>query len=202
MQQYDLRVDDYIAKAPEFAKPILTHLRELVHQASPLIQETIKWGFPFFEYKGSVCNMAAFKQHCNFGFWRSSMLSDPQGILAEERTAANSLGRITDISNLPTDNILIAYIQEAVALNEKGVKAPAKPKANMPAVLIIPDYFADFLKQHPEAEAKFNQYSYSHKKEYVEWITEAKTEATRQKRMQTAAEWLAEGKSRHWKYQA
>lgn len=201
MQQYDERVDAYIAKAAEFARPILTHLRKLVHQASPQVTETIKWGFPVFEYKGPLCNMAAFKQHCAFGLWKASLLNDEHHLLNDQQ-AMGHLGRITALSDLPADAILLQYLHQAIELNEKGIKKakPTIPKTEKKE-LEVPQYFIDFLAQHPNALHHFDNFSYSNRKEYVEWITEAKTEATRQKRMQTAAEWLAEGKSRNWKYQ-
>ncbi|WP_295773322.1 DUF1801 domain-containing protein [uncultured Mucilaginibacter sp.] len=201
MSQTDIRIDDYITKSAEFAQPVLIHLRTLVHQACSQIQETIKWSMPFFEYKGTVCNMAAFKQHCTFGFWKGKLLPDPHGILnMKDENAMGQLGRITGLSDLPPDEVLIQYIKEAIALNENGVKVE-KAKPATKADLVIPDYFIDFLNQHPKAAAQFNQYGYSHQKEYVQWITEAKTETTRLKRMQTSVEWLSEGKSRNWKYQ-
>lgn len=198
MPTYDLRQDDYIAKAAEFAQPILIHLRQLIHDAAPQIEETMKWSMPFFDYKGPVCQMAAFKQHCTFGFWKGSLLPDAHGVL-DKSDAMGNLGRITSLADLPADYIIKQFIIEAIELNERGVKIE-KVKAATPATLVVPDYFITILKQHPLAETHFNQYGHSHKKEYVEWITEAKTEATRLKRMQTAVEWLTEGKSRNWKY--
>lgn len=199
METYDLRQDEYIVKAAEFAQPVLIHLRQLIHDAAPQIQETIKWGMPFFDYKGPVCQIAAFKQHCSFGFWKGSLLSDPHHLL-EKNDAMGHFGRITSLTDLPPDEILMQYIREAVELNEKGVKL-AKVKNTVKAPLVVPAFFTDFLREHPQAETQFNNYSYSHKKEYVEWITEAKTEGTRQKRMLTAVQWLSEGKPRHWKHQ-
>jgi uncharacterized protein YdeI (YjbR/CyaY-like superfamily) len=199
METYDLRQDEYIVKAAEFAQPVLIHLRQLIHDAAPQIQETIKWGMPFFDYKGPVCQIAAFKQHCSFGFWKGSLLSDPHHLL-EKNDAMGHFGRITSLTDLPPDEILMQYIREAVELNEKGVKL-AKVKNTVKAPLVVPAFFTDFLREHPQAETQFNNYSYSHKKEYLEWITEAKTEGTRQKRMLTAVQWLSEGKSRNWKHQ-
>ena len=199
METYDIRQDDYIAKAADFAQPILIHLRQLIHDATPQIQETMKWSMPFFDYKGPVCQIAAFKQHCSFGFWKGSLLSDPHHLL-EKNDAMGHFGRITSLTDLPSDEILMQYIQEAVELNEKGVKL-SKVKNTVKASLVVPGYFSELLREHPQAETQFNNYSYSHKKEYLEWITEAKTEGTRQKRMLTAVQWLSEGKPRHWKHQ-
>ncbi|MFS2189553.1 YdeI family protein [Mucilaginibacter sp. Mucisp84] len=202
MEHYDNRIDAYIEKSPEFAKPILNYLRAVVHEASPMIIETMKWSMPFFDYKGVVCNMAAFKQHCSFGFWKASLLYDPQKVLSLADQAAGSFGRLTSIDDLPPKEVLIEFIQQAMALNEDNKPRPASQKKS-PAQrdeLVVPDYFVKFLEAHPQAWLNLNQFSYSQKKEYIEWITEAKTEATRLKRMETAAEWLAEGKSRHWKY--
>ncbi len=201
MEQYDSRVDAYIAKSAPFAQPILQHIRQIVHQASPLITETIKWGMPFFDYKGSVCHMAAFKAHCAMGFWKGSRLNDTHHVLnTNDESAMGSFGRITCIGDLPNDEALIDLIQQAITLNEQGVKvhirkAPAEKKE-----LIVPDYFIHFLSHHPKAQETFEQFRPSHKKEYVEWITEAKTDATREKRMQQAVEMMSEGKTRNWKY--
>jgi uncharacterized protein YdeI (YjbR/CyaY-like superfamily) len=202
MEQYDNRVDAYIEKSPEFAKPILTYLRQLVHETSPLLTEAIKWGFPFFDYKGVVCQMAAFKEHCAFGFWKATLLIDPNNALSIGDGSAGSFGRITKVEDLPSKEILQDFILQAIALNESGKKTPeAVKKASAPKTeLVIPEYFTEYLTAYPNASLNFHRSSYSHKKEYVEWIIGAKSEATRQKRMETAAGWLAEGKSRHWKY--
>ena len=200
MEQYNVDVHDYIQKAAPFAKPILNHIREVVHSASPLITETIKWGMPFFEYKGSICQMAAFKQHCAFGFWKASLLDDPQGLL-KKGEAGGSFGRIITIDDLPSDEAIIHFVLQAMKNNESGKKAPVVKKA--PAEkkeLVVPDYFAALLDEHPKAKETFEKFSYSHKKEYLEWIIEAKTDATRQKRLDTTIDWLIEGKSRMWKY--
>ncbi|MDB4904943.1 MAG: hypothetical protein JWQ63_4224 [Mucilaginibacter sp.] len=201
MEQYDNRLDAYIEKSAEFAKPILKYIRALVHEASPLLTETIKWGMPFFDYKGTVCQMSAFKEHCAFGFWKASLLKDTHHVIKIGDESAGSIGRIYSIDDLPPKEILTDLILQAIALNEKGVKVPEKKVSSEKAELIIPDYFTDFLAKDPKAKEIFDKFSYSHKKEYAQWITEAKSETTRQKRMETAAEWIAEGKSRHWKYQ-
>jgi uncharacterized protein YdeI (YjbR/CyaY-like superfamily) len=201
MEKFDSRVDAYIEKSADFAKPILEYIREVVHQASPLITETIKWGFPFFDYKGPVCHMAAFKQHLGFGFWKARLLSDPHQKLRFGDEKAGSFGDIKSIADLPPKEIIIDFILQAIEINEKGVKVQTEKKAPAEkAELVIPDYFIDFLAKDPKAREVFDKFSYSHKKEYAEWIIDAKSEATRQKRMETAAEWIAEGKSRNWKY--
>lgn len=201
MPHNDPRIDAYIEKAAPFSQPILHHLRSLVHEAHPNVKETIKWGFAFFEYKGPLCNMAAFKQHCTFGFWKSALLKDPEGILQRNSNqggeAMGNLGRITSMDDLPADDVILTFIREAVALNEAGVKvqAPKKPKTD----LVIPDYFMEKLNNSPLALAAFEKFSYSHKREYLEWVTEAKTDETRDRRLETMLQWLCEGKVRNWK---
>lgn len=200
MPQFDDRVDAYIAKAAPFAQPILEHIRNVVHQASPLIGETIKWGFPHFVYKATICSMASFKAHCTFGFWRSSLIQDPYQLFNEKDSAMGSVGRIESLQDLPEDKILIEYILDALRIDEAGIKvkkAVAPPKATIP----MPIDFDQALLKNPKAKQQFEGFSASHKREYLEWITEAKTEATKLKRMETAIEWLNEGKPRHWKYQ-
>ena len=144
MTNTDRRIDAYIAKAGDFARPVLEHLRKLVHKACPVVEETIKWGFPHFDYKGNMlCSMAAFKQHCAFGFWKASLLKDPAGVLQRgEESSAGSLGRITSLKDLPADKILLAYIKEAVTLNDQGVKLPPRenkaPKSPHPRQRQLP----------------------------------------------------------------
>src|SRR3954470_7894302 len=197
----DPRIDDYISKSADFAKPILNHLRALVHKACPDVKETMKWSFPHFEYANNIlCSMASFKQHCAFGFWHASLMQDPNGLLAVgEKTSMGHLGPMKTLDDLPADEVLIKYIKEAMALNEKGTK-PKKERAQTVKEVEVPSFFLDALKENATALTTFENFSPSHKKEYVEWLTEAKTEATRSKRITTAIEWLKEGKSRHWKY--
>lgn len=197
----DPRVDAYIAKAAPFAKPILRHLRGLVHKGCPAVTETIKWGFPHFEHRGVLCSMASFKQHATFGFWKGKLLAGPgQRRLAASDEAMGQFGRITALSDLPSDRTLLALVRKAAALNEQGVKV-AKPRATRAKPLAVPAYFMAALRKSPKALATFKGFSPSHRNEYVEWVTEAKGEDTRQRRLATAVEWMAEGKGRNWKYE-
>lgn len=201
MGKKDPRVDAYIAKSQEFAKPILKHFRELVHKACPDVEETIKWSFASFNYKGPLCSMASFKQHCAIGFWKAVLMKDTKLIAnAKSESAMGHLGRITSLKDLPKDKVLIAYLKEAAKLNADGVKLSAKPKSKEKKELVVPDYFTKIIKRNKKSLETFGNFSYSNKKEYVEWITEAKTEETRNKRIAAAIEWLAEGKVRNWKY--
>lgn len=200
MEHTDKRIDAYIAKSAPFAQAILQHIRELIHQAAPEVTETIKWGMPFFEYKGPLCNMAAFKQHCAFGFWKAAMMKDPKGLLQQaEKSAMGHLGQIRRMEDLPADKLLLAYIREAAALNEQGVKAPARTPKTQDA-LEVPDYLEKELAKNKAAAKTFADFSYSNKKEYLEWLTDAKTADTRLKRLETAISWMAAGKPRNWKY--
>ncbi len=198
MPNKDPRVDAYIEKSADFAKPILTHLRKLIHKASPKVSETIKWSMPAFEYKGLVCGIAAFKQHCTFGFWKQSLLE--KDAFPKSRDAMGSLGRIASKKDLPADDVIIKLVQQAVELNENGIKVEKKKPAAKKE-LVIPDYLTAALKKNKAAQKTFDNFPYSCKKEYVEWITEAKTEPTREKRLATTIEWLSEGKRRNWKYE-
>ena len=193
-------IDSYINSAAEFAKPILSHLRQLVHKACPEVQETIKWGFPHFDYKGILCSMAAFKNHCAFGFWKSSIMNDKAKVMSvNDRGAMGNFECITSLSDLPSDKILLSYIREAMSLNEGDVKMVRKKKAPAKDVA-IPSDLVKALKTDSKARGTFENFSHSHKREYVEWIEEAKTDITRQKRIVTAIEWMADGKSKNWKY--
>jgi uncharacterized protein YdeI (YjbR/CyaY-like superfamily) len=201
MATKDPRIDAYIDKASDFAKPILKHLRRVVHAGCPQVEETIKWQFPSFMYKGILCGMAAFKNHCTFGFWKGDLLFNGDAAAEKRRDdAMGQFGRITSLADLPTEKVLLSYIKEAIRLNDEGIKAPARSKPRVKQALVIPDFFTAALKKNPRSRQTFETFSYSHKKEYVEWLTEAKREATRQKRLETTLKWLAEGKARNWKY--
>lgn len=194
-----VQVDQYIIKSATFAIPILDHLRNLIHQVDGRIEEKIKWGMPFFELKGPVCHFAAFKNHCVLGFWKGALINDEFDLFKDKKEAMGMLGKIKSFEDLPSDEILKAYIQQAIQLNEDGIKLPAKPKTEKKE-LIIPQYFIDLLEKNPAAMAVFQNFSSSNKKDYVLWFEEAKTEATKLKRLDTAIEWISEGKPRMWKY--
>ena len=199
MPTIDSRVDAYIEKSNDFAKPILGHIRKLVHEACPDLTETMKWSFPHFDYKGMFCSMASFKGHCAFGFWKHSLMDD--AALPSEKTAMGSFGRITEIADLPDDETMKALIIKAIRLNDDGVKVvKTKPVAERKE-LIVPDILLEALARDEAAAATFEKFPYSKRKDYVEWITGAKAEATRDKRLATTIEWLAEGKARNWKYE-
>lgn len=198
MPTLDPRVDAYIDKSADFAKPILTHIRKLVHKACPETVETMKWSFPHFDYKGMLCSMASFKHHCAFGFWKQSLLE--RDVFPAEKTAMGSFGRITSVKDLPADKVMIALIRQAVELNEKGIKV-AKKKPVEKKELVVPNDLTAALAKNKAAKTAFENFNYSHKKEYVQWIEEAKTEATRNKRLAATVEMLAEGKSKNWKYE-
>lgn len=203
MAKKDPRIDAYIAKAPDFAKPVLKHFRQLVHKACPEVEEKWKWSFPHFDYKGGpLAHMAAFKQHCAIGFWKASLMRDNEPLMeaARSESAMGHLGRITSLKDLPKDAVLVKYIHEGMRLNETGVKLSPK-KSTKTAPVETPDYFQKALARNKKALNHYEAFSNSHKKEYVTWITEAKTEETRNKRMKSAVEWLSEGKSRNWKYE-
>jgi uncharacterized protein YdeI (YjbR/CyaY-like superfamily) len=192
----DPRVDAYIAKSADFAKPILSHLREVVHAACPEVKEELKWSMPHFSYKGMFAGMGAFKQHCIFGFWKHELIvgNDPK---AEE--AMGSFGCIRSLADLPSKKVFTAYVKKAKQLNDDGVKVERKKTPRK--ALAVPPVLAAALKQNKRALATFEGFSPSQRREYIEWITEAKTEATRTRRLETAIEWMSEGKARHWKYQ-
>lgn len=192
MPTHDPRVDAYIQSSAPFAQPILQSLRAIVHDASAEIEETIKWGMPYFTYKGIICGMAAFTEHCAFGFWKDSLLFKDVEKSAE---GMGSFGRITKVADMPPRRQLISYIRAAMKLNESGVKRTARrPMPRMPANL------SAALKKNAKARGGFDALSPSHKREYIEWITEAKTDATRARRLATAIEWIADGKPRNWQY--
>jgi uncharacterized protein YdeI (YjbR/CyaY-like superfamily) len=193
----DPRVDAYIAKSADFAKPILTHLREVVHSACPDVVETMKWSSPFFDYYGTMCQMAAFKEHVGFGFWKGALVVDTRS--GADEPSAGQFGRITSIKDLPSRSQLTAYVKKAAKLNEEGVSTPKvkKPKPDLP----VPAELTAALAKNKAARAVFEGFSQSQRREYSEWIADAKSDDTRARRLEQAMEWIAEGKTRNWKYQ-
>lgn len=203
MPKKDARIDAYIKHSAAFAQPILSHFRSLVHSACPDVEETMKWSFPHFDYKGSMmCSMASFKQHCAIGFWKAALMKDSATLtgMAKSEAAMGHLGRIASLKDLPKDSVLTRYIKDAMQLNDSGAKLPGKSQSSKAQPLSVPGYFTKALSASKKAQQTFTAFSYSQQKEYVDWVTEAKTEATRNKRLQTSIEWLSEGKIRNWKY--
>lgn len=201
MSTKDPRVDAYIASAADFARPILKHLRKVVHDSCPEVEETMKWSFPHFVHKGILCSMAAFKQHCSFGFWKHALVvGNCEGPGKTGRDAMGQFGRIASLNDLPDARILQSYVREAVRLNKAGVKNPARLRSRSTRPLVVPADLKTALGKNKKALAAFEGFSPSHRREYVDWITEAKREETRLRRLKTAIEWLAEGKPHNWKY--
>ena len=197
MGKRDPRVDAYIKNAAPFAQPILTEIRETVHASCPDVEETMKWRFPHFVYKGLLCGMASFKEHAALGFWKGSLVTGgPRGV-----DAMGHFGRLTRRSDLPSKRVLAGYVKKAAALNEQGVKVPRAPKKAVPKTLKLPVALSAAFKTNKKAQAGFVGFSPSHKREYIEWITEAKGDETRARRLAQAMEWMADGKSRNWKYE-
>jgi uncharacterized protein YdeI (YjbR/CyaY-like superfamily) len=199
MGKRDPRIDAYIAKSADFAKPILAHLRGVVHEACPDVEETIKWSFPHFQYRGMLCAMAAFKAHCTFGFWKGRRVVAAVGGGAEK--AMGQFGRITRLTDLPSKKVIAGYVKAAMKLNEEGVKARVSPRPKAARPVRIPADLAAALTKNAKARATFAGFTPSHRREYVEWITGAKREETRARRLATAIAWMAEGKSQNWRYE-
>lgn len=199
MPTTDPFVDAYIEKSKDFAKPILNHLRALVHEACPDVVETKKWSFPHFDYKGMMCSMAAFKEHCAFSFWKQALLES--SAFPAEKTAMGSFGRIASLKDLPSDKTMKKLIVDAMKLNDAGIKVSKSKPAGEKKELVVPAILIAALATNELAAETFDNFPYSCKKEYVQWIDEAKTDATRDKRLATAIEWLSEGKRRNWKYE-
>ena len=200
MSVHDPRVDAYIAKSADFAQPILQHLRSLVHEACPQVQESIKWGAPSFGYgDGILCGMAAFKRHVSFGFWKHALVMGE----GAERDGMGSFGKMASLSDMPSKKTMGSLIRKAMRLNEQGVKTSVARRSAAPrAPLETPADLLVALNGNGTAKATFDAFSPSARREYVEWVIEAKREETRQRRIAQAVEWIVEGKHRNWKYQS
>jgi uncharacterized protein YdeI (YjbR/CyaY-like superfamily) len=188
--------DAYIANAPEYAKPILEKIRETVNGVSPEIEEELKWGHPSFTYKGILCGMAAFKEYCAFHFWKG-------GLILEDKKQGEQmwaqLGKLRSIKDLPPKKVIQGYVKKAMELNDLGTQAPKRPtKPKKP--LAMPDSFMAAIRKNKQALVTYEKFAPSHQREYIEWITDAKTDETRDRRIEQAVEWMSQGKPRNWKY--
>jgi uncharacterized protein YdeI (YjbR/CyaY-like superfamily) len=196
-------VDMYIAKAGEFAQPVLWYLREVVHEGAPGVTEAMKWSMPFFVYKGVIVgNMAAFKAHCSFGLWGPEVVKELRAKGDAQGGSMGSFGKITAVEELPPRKKLVAYVKLATKAIDAGerTKAWSRPKVAK-AEAVVPDTLVAALKKHKAAAKKFAAMTPGYRREYCEWIAEAKREETREKRAAEAVGWIAEGKSRNWKYE-
>jgi hypothetical protein len=194
----DPRVDAYVAKAAPFARPLLRHFRGLVHRGCPSVVETIKWGHPAFDHHGFLAGMAAFREHASFIFWKEKRLV-ADGVLAPSYEGWGQFGKVRGLADLPSDAAILRTVRAAARLNVEGTPSPrSTPRVKRP-VPRTPAAFAAALRG-AGADAKHRAMSTSMRREYVEWIAEAKTTATRDRRIATAVQWIAEGKRRNWKY--
>jgi len=193
----DPRVDAYIAKQADFARPILEHIRDVVHAACPTVEEDIKWGSPFFMYNGPMAHMPAFKEHVRFGFWKGRLVGSSDA--NDEEGMAGPFGRLKSVKDLPSKKEMTAYIRKAMTLNEEGI-SKAKAKKARPE-LPVPPELAAALAKNKKARANFEAFSSSQRRDYSEWIGEAKRPETKAARVKQAVEWIAEGKGRNWRYE-
>lgn len=199
--KYNPKVDAFAEKAEDFAKPVLAHLRALIHATCPQVAEEIKWGIPHFDYEGDMmCIFAAYRKHCSFSFYKAALMGDARLTANDGSPAAKRfMGKLTSVADLPPDRDLVAWIKEAMTLNEQGLKLPAR-ESTTPKTVGMPAAFAEALQANPKIAKIFESKPASFQKEYKVWIGGAKTEATRDKRILEAMAWIAEGKGRFWKY--
>jgi len=197
--------DEYLERCEPFAAPILARIRKAMHQACPEIEETMKWNAPHFEHHGLIAGVAAFKRHVRLIFWRGKELTAPAGSFARVgRTGMGAL-RLEQLSDLPPQRVLVKYAKQAAKLNESAARAPqrgtgrtAARRAQRP--ISAPRDLAAALRKNARARCTFDDFSATHRREYVEWIEAAKRDTTRASRIEQAVAWMAEGKSRNWKY--
>src|SRR5262245_8032686 len=201
MPAKDPRVDQYIDRAAPFARPILKRLRKVIHAACPEVEETLKWGFPHFMHHGILCSMAAFKAHCAFGFWQEKLLAAKHPAFRDpSREAMGQFGRLESLDDLPADRTLVGYVRAAAEFNASGVRRPAARRRGPARPIVVPPDFREALRRNPRAAATFEGFSPTQRREDVDWVGEAKRDATRRPRLDTSIRWLAEGKTHNWKY--
>jgi uncharacterized protein YdeI (YjbR/CyaY-like superfamily) len=201
MSKFNPKVDGYIAKLEDFAKPILEHLRQTILDTCPDAEEDIKWGTPHYAYKGDhLCMMGGFKNHCSFSLYKAEFMKDKE--IADSVKAGKKFGymdKVKSVSDLPSEKVLVSLIKEAMSINEQGIKK-IMPKSEKPKILETPEYLVESLNANKKAKAVWESKSDAFRKDYLVWIIDAKTDATRQKRIEQSLEWIADGKVRFWQY--
>jgi uncharacterized protein YdeI (YjbR/CyaY-like superfamily) len=192
MGKKDRRIDAYIAKQQDFARPIITYVRDVMHEACPDIEEDLKWNSPAFMYQGAIlAGCAGFKQHVQFGFWKhDAVVGKRDGM---------GFGKVTRIEDLPSRKQLLVHVKKAMKLQDSGAKSPLMARQKRKPIAMQAD-LAAALAKNKKAKAVFDDFSPSHQREYLEWITDAKGEDTRARRVKQAVEWMSQGKPRNWKY--
>ena len=198
MPTRDPSVDAYITDAPAFAKPILQRIRTAVHAACPGVVETMKWRFPHFMHEGILCSMAAFREHCAFGFWKGALIDGARG--SGEKKSMGQFGRLRSVSDLPASRALQGLVKQAVKLNQEGIPSSTRSARKPRKPLPVPRDLEAALAKNRAARTTFENFPPGHRREYIEWITEAKREETRKRRLVTAVTWMAAGKPHGWKY--
>lgn len=202
MTQFNKKVNDYITKSESFAKPILEHLRQVIHDTCPEVQEDIKWGIPHYTYKGDhLLMLAGFKNHCSFSIYKAEFLKDKE--IVESIKAGKKFGymdKLKSISELPSKKVLVSLIKEAMIINEQGIKKVIAV-SDKPKVIETPDYLVKAINANKKAKAVWESKSDAFRKDYLVWIVDAKTDVTRQKRIEQTLEWVTEGKGRFWQYE-
>ncbi|MFY8020972.1 MAG: YdeI/OmpD-associated family protein [Bacteroidia bacterium] len=196
----DPKIDMYIEQAQEFAKPILSYIRELIHEACPGVKESIKWGMPAFDYKGPLIVMGSFKKHLAINFWKAQLMADSEKVFVHAGESMGTLGKISSMNQLPPREILLAYLYEAIDLNENGIKIDKPKNTEKPKEIPIPNDLLQALNASPMAMNNFQEMSVSRRNEYINWVIEAKREVTRIARIEKTVLQVLENKSRDWKY--
>ncbi len=200
MAKKDPRIDAYIGKAPDFAKPILLKLRKAAHAGCPQVEEGIKWSVPAYLHNGILCMTAGFKQHCMLVFWNNAALKKALKEKGDSGELLGKLRRIKKAADLPSDAALKQLVKQAAALGSAGVK-PVRPKKSKAAKAEVPADLKAALTKNKKAQAGWAALSPSKRRDYIDWLNEAKRAETRQKRLATAIGWIAQGKGRNWKYE-
>lgn len=201
------KIDKYIADAPEYARPIMEKLRKAVHKGCPQAEEAIKWGCPYFMYQGKLfCGMAAFKKHVGFGFWNSKDMDDPEGLFESGtgKKASMCNAHFHAVKELPTQKVLVDYVKQSKKLTDaelsksKPAKKAAKKKVAVPKT---PADLSSAFKTNKTAKSYFDSLAPSHRRDFLQWILDAKRDATREKRVNETVKLLKAKKTLHWKYQ-
>lgn len=196
MNEASENITAYIEKAtPEF-KEVMIALRSVLNNPNFDIKEDWKWGAPNFNNEGMICWLAHFRNHVGMNFFKGTLIKDKYNLFTHYREEkGNRQLKFSDINQIIPEQIEY-YIEEAIKLNQENIKVVKKEIDTS-----LPLDLETELNNNPKAKMFFESLAPSYKRDYIEWIEEAKREATRTKRLATTMEWLSEGKKKNWKYE-
>lgn len=193
------KVDEYILKKEKWQQEL--HILRSIFLDLPL-GETIKWGAPVYVFQGkNIVGLAAFKKYFGLWFFQGALLKDKQKVFVnaqEGKTKAMMQWRFYALEEIKTD-LIKDYVLEAIE-NVKQGKEIKPVRRNKKSKLIIPPELLNTLDENRELKEKFETFTESKKREFAEYIIDAKRSTTKASRLQKIIPMILRGEGLNDKY--